>query len=317
MSRADLLPAAAAAAPAPALDPVAMLLADKRSPATKRAYAGDLKDFFGAAPGPGVVRAFVSLPAPEIALRLTTYKAGLMQRGAAEATVNRRLSAVRSLLKFCHRLGYAQTDGRNLVESEKAQTYRDTRGVDLATMRRLIQLPGKKNLAGLRDTALLRLLCENALRRAEVCALDVADWREGERRLMVLGKGKGTQKAPITASRPLAGALSAYLSKAGHRDGALFRNLDHRPEHHAGRLTPNGLYELVQGYGKQLGVPQLSPHRLRHSAITAALDATNGDVRRVQKLSRHSDIRTLTIYDDNRHDHQGDVSESLAALLGA
>ncbi|MFM7711187.1 MAG: integrase, partial [Microcystis sp.] len=56
-------------------------------------------------------------------------------------------------------------------------------------------------------------------------------------------------------------------------------------------------------------------HRIRHSAITAALDATNGDVRRVQKLSRHSSLNTLLIYDDNRRNHQGEVTDILDGLV--
>jgi len=38
------------------------------------------------------------------------------------------------------------------------------------------------------------------------------------------------------------------------------------------------------------------PHRLRHSVITAALDATEGNVRKVQKLSRHKNLNTLMVY---------------------
>ena len=59
----------------------------------------------------------------------------------------------------------------------------------------------------------------------------------------------------------------------------------------------------------------ISPHRIRHSAITAALDATNGDARKVQKLSRHRNLNTLMIYDDNRHQHQAEVTSLLADLV--
>ena len=38
------------------------------------------------------------------------------------------------------------------------------------------------------------------------------------------------------------------------------------------------------------------PHRIRHSVITAALDATEGNVRKVQKLSRHKNLNTLMVY---------------------
>jgi integrase/recombinase XerC len=48
---------------------------------------------------------------------------------------------------------------------------------------------------------------------------------------------------------------------------------------------------------------------LRHSSVTQALNATNGDVRRVQRFSRHRDIRTLMLYDDNRQALVGDIAE--------
>jgi integrase/recombinase XerC len=59
----------------------------------------------------------------------------------------------------------------------------------------------------------------------------------------------------------------------------------------------------------------MSPHRIRHSAITAALDATDGNVRKVQKLSRHKQIDTLMIYDDNRQRVQGELTGLLSDLV--
>ena len=58
----------------------------------------------------------------------------------------------------------------------------------------------------------------------------------------------------------------------------------------------------------------MSPHRVRHSSITAALEATGGDVRRVQKLSRHSSLNTLMLYDDARKNHQREVTDLLVGL---
>lgn len=307
----------------PAVDPVALLLADKRSEATRRAYRADLRDFFtcpaGADPDPEAVRQFCALSPPDVALRLNTYKAELLGRGVSEATINRRLAAIRSLLKMAFRLGHARTDGRGLVDSETVRSYRDTRGIDLKAMRRLVKAPGTDTLRGLRDTALLRLLCENALRRAEVCGANVGDFSLTDRRLFIRGKGRGTQKEPVTLSQATADAIAAYLVEAGHAQDAvspLFLNLHRNPKVNGKRLTPDGLLWLVGHYGTRIGVEGLRPHKLRHSAITAALDATGGDVRKVQKLSRHADLRTLQRYDDNRADHQGEVSRVLSGLLG-
>ncbi len=253
-------------------DALALLLADKRSPGTRKAYAADLRDFFHRAyavaePTPAAVAAFLGLPALQVALHLAAYKAELLRRGLFEATVDRRLAAVRSLLAFCHRLGRAASDGRGLVRSEKNRAYRDTRGIDEASLRRLVALPGTDTLRGLRDTALLRLLGESALRRAEVCSCTVSSFSATDCRLLILGKGRGTQKEPVTLAPRCATAIAAYLEAAGHGrepDGPLFRNVDPRPAVRGRGLTVDGLYDIVRRYGYRLGLP-LSCHKLRHT----------------------------------------------------
>lgn len=305
-------------------DLVALLLADKRSAQTRRAYSGDLRAFFGwmspgmeGAPGAEEVRVFCARPTPEIAIRLVKWKAGMLEAGLAEATVNRRLAAVRSMLKLAARIGVATTDGRGLVEGERAESYRDTRGIGLDAVRRLLRAPVGDGVRQKRDRALLRLLCENALRRSEASALDVSDFDPEGRRLLILGKGHGSQKAPVTISTEATRAIREYLAAAGHADGALFRNASRGGPGAGGRLTADGIYGIVRGYGRQIGVGRLAPHMLRHGAITAALDATGGDVRRVQRLSRHAKLDTLMRYDDNRTDMQGEVSGELSQLYGS
>jgi integrase/recombinase XerC len=55
--------------------------------------------------------------------------------------------------------------------------------------------------------------------------------------------------------------------------------------------------------------------RIGSAAITAALDATDGNIRKVQKLSRHADPRTLMIYDDNQNKDLWEMSELLTGML--
>ena len=59
----------------------------------------------------------------------------------------------------------------------------------------------------------------------------------------------------------------------------------------------------------------MSPHRIRHSSITEALNLTNGDVSKVQKLSRHSNLNTLMIYDNNRACLESEVTAMLDDLV--
>jgi integrase/recombinase XerC len=50
-------------------------------------------------------------------------------------------------------------------------------------------------------------------------------------------------------------------------------------------------------------------------SITEALNQNNGNIRATQKLSRHSDPRTVIIYDDNRVDLQGALTRQLDDLI--
>ena len=68
--------------------------------------------------------------------------------GLSLATTNARLAAVRSLLKMSYRLGLSQTDGRGLVDGERPEAYRDTRGTDLRNIKRLLALPDRRTLRG-------------------------------------------------------------------------------------------------------------------------------------------------------------------------
>lgn len=74
---------------------------------------------------------------------------------------------------------------------------------------------------------------------------------------------------------------------------------------------------VVLDYCRRAGIHKpMSPHKMRHSAITAALGASRGNVRRlVQRLSRHAKLETLQRYDDNWTCGQSQVTELLAALV--
>ena len=117
--------------PIPLPDPVAALLADRRSPGTRLAYRRDLCDFFasqdGEVPERETVKRFVEFLAPQLAARIHIYKAGLLGRGLSNATVDRWLASVGALLKVSYRLGLASTTVYDLVDSEKVRRYQDTR----------------------------------------------------------------------------------------------------------------------------------------------------------------------------------------------
>ena len=102
--------------------------------------------------------------------------------------------------------------------------------------------------------------------------------------------------------------------KPGIGDGPLFTALDFANSGH--RLTGDGIRKIVVRHSEKAGIKkQMSSHRIRHSAITAALDAIDGNVRKVQKLSRHKNLNTLMIYNDNRGRDQLDVTALLDGMF--
>jgi integrase/recombinase XerC len=299
-------------------DLISQLLQDKRSPNTRAAYERDLRHFFEVVanapkPSPQLVAEFLSLDRFVAVSLVLKYKAHLLQQGLKPATINRRLAAIKSLVKFARKVGKCSY-GLEDIDGEKNQSYRDTTGIGIDAFKRVLKQCDRSNLKGLRDYAVLHLLWSNALRRNELSSLDVRDFQPDDRTLAILGKGQA-QRQIITISEATAQAILAWLNarKCLDPNSPLFVAVSHNKRGH--RLTGEALRQLVEKYCLQAGVTKkMSPHRIRHSSITHALDET-GDVRKVQKLSRHKKIETVMIYDDNRTNVQGSLTELLSNAL--
>ncbi len=289
-----------------------------RSPLTLRAYQRDLEDFRRFAGVPTMAHAAALLlahghgPANGLAL---AYRADLIARGLAAATINRRLAALRSLVKIARTLGFVPWTLE--VSNVKSQAYRDTRGPGDAGYRLLLAtLDHRRGPAAHRDRAAVRLLFDLALRRAEVVSLDVAHVDLDKSVLWVLGKGQ-TERVPLTLPDPTRAALVAWLAVRGAAPGPLFVNFDRARKGLGQRLTGRSLHRIVRDLGAAAGLKEVRPHGLRHAAITAALDRTGGDIRAVQRFSRHRDVRVLAVYDDNREDLGGRVARLVATPPGS
>src|SRR5699024_221551 len=199
--------------------------------------------------------------------------------------------AIRSLVSLAKTLGYCDYD-LSEVAHEKIKTYRDTSGIDLDEFKQMLDIPNKDTLKGKSDYAILIFFFETAIRRGEVTKINIVDYEPEKNVLWIIGNGRATQKESITISNFLANAINDYLFTMQTNtkitaNESLFATTDRRTA--GSRMSGEALRRLVRNIAIQAGIKKpLSPHKLRHSAITIALDQTNGDVRAVQKLSRHS-----------------------------
>ncbi|HEV2970991.1 MAG TPA: tyrosine-type recombinase/integrase [Pirellulales bacterium] len=280
-------------------------------PNTLRTYRQGLADFasfVGAADAndaAGILLAGGHGEANHLAL---AYRANMVERDLSANTINNRLAAIRSLVKLARTLGMI---GWAIdVGNVKARPYRDTAGCGATGYRLLLEyLDRRANTKTIRDRAIVRLLFERALRRNEVASLDVAHLDVDAGTIGVLGKGH-TDRETLTLPEPTRRALADWLAIRGNEPGPLFINLD-RARKGTGRLTGAGIFAIVTALGDATG-QRVRPHGLRHAAITKALDATGGDVRAVQKFSRHAKVDTVLVYDDARRDLGGDVAKLVA-----
>lgn len=287
-------------------------LRTKRSLHTRRVYSNDLNYFL--AHQQGLTVAYFLSDRHSAYEILERYRGMLLSEEKSSATINRRLSALKSFTTYCYQCGHCEFTLK-AVKLEKIKNYRDTSGIDVATYKKILETCPNDTIQGIRDLAILTLLWSNALRRSEVSKCNVSDFNQKQRTLKIFGKGRGSQYEIITLGQSTIKAIANYLeARTASSDEPLF--IAHKPGYEGWRLSTNSIYNIVRNRATEAGVTKvMSPHRVRHSAITTALDVTGGDVRRVQKLSRHTDINTLIIYDDNRINAQAQVTELLDGLV--
>lgn len=226
--------------------------------------------------------------------------------GLSPATINRRMSSLRSLSRLLH----IATGWTLQTPNVRSVKYRDTRGPGREGVLRLLGFAASNAdpRRAARDVAVVRLLHDLGLRRGEVAALDLADLDVERGLIKVMGKGRREAEA-FTVPAPTLAALKEWVARRGDEPGPLITNVDRRTK--GGRLTGNGIHHLITTLGSAVGL-KVRPHGLRHAAITSALDATGGDVRRVSRFSRHRDIKTVMVYDDARADLGGEVAALVA-----
>jgi integrase/recombinase XerC len=288
-----------------------------KSPNTLDAYRRDLADFqrfLEVENGEDATRILLGNGPGNANILALRYKTSMTERGLSPRTINRRLSALRSLVSLARRFGLVTWSLE--VDGVKVKAYRDTRGPAVVTVQRLLDIATGDTPKCRRDVAILRLLFDLGLRRGEVAGLDVADIDLGGATLAVRGKGE-SEKSFLSVPPPTCQALSLWLEKRETEGGPLFTNFDRAGKSPQGRLSGTSIYRLVRDLGQKAGV-KAWPHGIRHTSITTALQVAQAQgyqVETVQDFSRHADIRTVLIYRDKDNDYQGQIAGLVAGEL--
>jgi integrase/recombinase XerC len=314
----------------------------KIADSTRKQYVKAIENFcqfaYNGSANPERISEFLDLDryaAIEMVLR---YRRHSIDKKLAPSTINVRLAAIKSLVEMARKLGKTTIDLGD-IESIPSESYRDTKGISVEQFKSMLAAIDPSTPIGVRDYAIMLLFWGNALRRGEIASANIEDFLPQQQKLTILGKGKRA-KVAIDLSDSVSYALEKWLNfhpcnlpgqplscrtqpggnlqvvgEAFPKGAApLITSLSHNC--YGSRIAGDSIYRIVQGYAEAAGIERrVSPHRLRHSSITAFLDASGGNLRAAQALSRHSNQNTLNLYDDNRRQEQKGASGMLEDLL--
>ncbi len=297
----------------------------KIADSTRKQYVKAIENFcaftYSGSATPETISQFLDLDRYAAIEMVLKYRRHSIDKNLAPSTINVRLAAIKSLVGMARKLGKTTIDLSD-IESIPSESYRDTRGISVEQFKSMLEAivgsPTGGNPStpiGVRDYAIMLLFWGNALRRGEIASANVEDFLPQQQKLMILGKGRRA-KVGIDLSNSVNHALEEWLHFHPSKEPGqpLITSLSHNC--HGARIAGDNIYRIVQGYAEAAGIDRrVSPHRLRHSSITAFLDASDGNIRAAQALSRHSQMNTLTLYDDNRQQQQKGASGVLEGLL--
>lgn len=251
--------------------------------ATRRSYATDLRIFTAWCAEPNLELFAVRRP------HLELFGRWMEENGKMRSTVARRLSTLASFYRYCEQEGFVERNPAANVRRPKVDYESRTLGLDRNELGAFLVQAG---LGSTRDHALGSLLALNGLRVSEALGADIDDleYERGHRTLKILRKGG--KRAVIPLAPRTSRALDLYIDE--RTTGPIFVGAQ------GGRMDRYAADRSVKRLARRAGITKrISPHSLRHSFITAALDA-GVPLRDVQEAASHADPRTTMRYDRGR-----------------
>ena len=245
-----------------------------RSPQTQRSYRADA---LAALAHAGTDLAGLTLD------HLQAYTDHLAARGLSTASIARRCAAIRSLLRFGAETAALPADGGRALRAPAVKSRLAARILDEESVRRLLAAADSP-----RDRALVQLLYSGALRIGEAVELRWKDLvrRDGGGQVTVWGKGSKTRA--IRLGGP---AWSALLAIRDTTDPEAFVFTGYR----GGPLGARQARNIVAAVAERAGLAAVSPHWLRHSHASHALDR-GAPLSLVRDTLGHSSIATTSKY---------------------
>jgi integrase/recombinase XerC len=227
-------------------------------------------------------------------LQLRSFQAALTEAGYARTSISRKLASLRSFYKFAIREGLAKDNPAKPLRNPRRQR-KLPHVMTTEEVGRLLQAPPARDLAGLRDRAILETIYSAGLRVSELVGLVDADLDYHGQLLRVRGKGRKERLSPL--GRYAIEAIHAY--HAVRQMDPTLKDPRKQPvfvNRFGKKLTTRSIGRMLEKHIAAAGLDgRTSPHTLRHSFATHLLDR-GADIRSVQELLGHKSLSTTQIY---------------------
>lgn len=220
---------------------------------------------------------------------IRSWLSSLVERGYNAASVNRKLSTLRSFYHYLLKISAITVDPTARLSGLR-KPKRLPQVVHDADLEGLLDAMPADGFVQMRDKLIVDMLYETGMRRSELVNLDTTDVDFSLMQVKVLGKRNKQRLIPI--GRGLASMIGDYLvMRAPVAVGpALFVTPDGR------RITAAQVYAVVhKALTSVIRSGKRSPHVLRHSFATVLLD-NGADLESVKELLGHADLATTQIY---------------------
>jgi integrase/recombinase XerD len=238
---------------------------------------------------------------------IVDYLLTLRGKNYAEATVARKVAAIKSFFQYLQAEGTIRGNPAESLESPRVGRSLP-KPLSVTEVDELLEQPMKRNTPeAKRDRAMLELLYATGLRVTELVSLEVDDVNMSGPYVRCMGKGSKERTIPI--HEQAAAAVAEYLNEGraalvkNRKENALFVN--RRGE----RLTRQGFWLILKQYAKEANITTpVTPHTLRHSFATHMLRG-GAPLRNVQELLGHANISTTQVYTQIANEHVRQVYE--------
>ena len=216
----------------------------------------------------------------------------LMEEGRSVATVNRKLSSLRSFYRFLLRRRIVDLDPMLKVVGPKKQKTLPS-FLRVQEMDRLLdECSVNEGFEGVRDRLILEMFYATGMRLSELIGLSDADVDLSAKLLKVTGKRNKQRLIPFGEElwMDLLGYIKLRNETLPDRDDALFVRKDGK------RMYPELVYKIVRrNLSKVATLKKRSPHVLRHTFATVMLNG-NAELQAVKELLGHESLATTEIY---------------------